>query len=852
MDQGTIRRGKFIYLGLPFLLLIAWLIFAPAPSINKVQIDGNLGYVADGYNFRIFNFSPEGVKTPLSFIGFNSTVKSFSIETNRAFVITKNGIVHVISIDDPLNPVKLSEFSTQGDPQAVALRGAFAFVADGPGGILIVSLEDPRRPTPIGSVLDLGFVPDIAEDGGLIYAARNGNLLDIYDFTNPSEPRLITQYNAGGIVNQISIERTNNADGTPSVKGTLLVANRAVQIVDFSNTQQPAMLNSFDFGEVLLSKAIVQGNRIYTSQLKGGVTISTIKDDGQRDELLVGNVAPRNTLDFAVLGESVFLAAGFEGLQSYNTSTLENIFPVGFRYSNFISAKVWFAVFGIALLLLWLAFFSQFVLPVRTFTQRQKIFDRLISHLLGNHGPALFVENGDVQEHSKEQLKTGPGVVWLDSASAAVTRTAVKINQTIGPGVHFIDHGEFIAGTVDLHMQFQSVGPGEKDKPFAEQTEDQDDEIYRQIQDRRKMVSALTRDGIEVIPNISVLFKVETGYPGENEPGSRFGFRTGITDESQKLEALDKASVNKAIIGQAINLNAHPDSPRRRLAWNELPASLAVDVWREYVGKFTLDELFTPSQDVPPQPQASPKPSEIEARALSQPVQVNASQGRVQDGLTAILRETNLLLSKLTKWIDKKEEKSAEQSSKTPEKPKTNSIKNKPPEKRPALQVINDMVNARLTQLEVPFLDDNGKRGEGTIESEEYKILQARGLKVQSANISKVKLHPSIDEQLKGQWSASWLNNAKAESEQIDRKRDIFEASAREQALIDYAEAMSREINEQAGKSKADVASLLKSLFLRSRALIRSGEHSEQLRRRMSVELDEIEGMIQWMEVNGK
>src|SRR5215208_1356846 len=96
------------------------------------------------------------------------------------------------------------------------------------------------------------------------------------------------------------------------------------------------------------------------------------------------------------------------------------------------------------LLILWMAFFAQFVLPVRTFRDRQKIFDRLITYLFGGHGPALFIENGIIKEHSGERLKKGPGVLWLDSASAAVTRTATAIKQTIGPGVHFIDSREYI------------------------------------------------------------------------------------------------------------------------------------------------------------------------------------------------------------------------------------------------------------------------------------------------------------------------------------------------------------------------------------------------------------------------
>src|SRR5688500_6210710 len=75
-----------------------------------------------------------------------------------------------------------------------------------------------------------------------------------------------------------------------------------------------------------------------------------------------------------------------------------------------------------ALLFLWIAFFAQFVLPVRTFKDRQKIFSRLLTDLLGGHGPALFIENGVIKEHSGERMKSGPGVLWLDSASAAVTR----------------------------------------------------------------------------------------------------------------------------------------------------------------------------------------------------------------------------------------------------------------------------------------------------------------------------------------------------------------------------------------------------------------------------------------------
>lgn len=511
-----------------------------------------------------------------------------------------------------------------------------------------------------------------------------------------------------------------------------------------------------------------------------------------------------------------------------------------------------------ALLILWLAFFAQFVLPVQTFRNRQKIFNRLITYLLGRHGPALFVENGIVKEHSGERLKKGPGVVWLDSASAAVTRTATEIKQTIGPGVHFIDKGEFIAGIVDLHIQTHSINFKDNENPFAEKTEDQNpektkdqnSEKHRQVQDRRKMVGALTRDGIEVIPNISVTFRVNTGFPKEGEPGSRFGYRTGETREAKENEKKDKEAIFQAIIGQGvrIDLNAPNESARKRLAWNELPLSLATDVWREYAAKFTLDQFFDPAPIAQPQEEGTSPPAEGEAKPA------NGADDYRKEGIVAILGEINSLLGKAIKRLEVKKDKPRPQKTEMPEAAAPDAGREKEPQTKTALQVINDMVKARLTQSEVDHLDDHGNRDsqEKKIESDEYKLLKSRGLIVQNVSISNLKLHPTVDEQLTKQWSANWLSNAKAESDQIDRKRSIVETIARERALIKYANALSREINELSEGKQPKVRDVLKRLFMRTRALIRSGEYSDQLRRRMSLELQEIEDMIKWVEENGQ
>ena len=400
-------------------------------------------------------------------------------------------------------------------------------------------------------------------------------------------------------------------------------------------------------------------------------------------------------------------------------------------------------------LLVWLAFFAQFVLPVRTFRERQNIFDRLITYLSGGHGPAIFIRDGKPIERLGEEKKKGPGVLWLDSASAAVTRTATSFKQTIGPGVHFTENGEFIAGIVDLHMQNQSIGPREFEDPFTAKKEDQKEDEFKQIQKRRLEVSAWTRDGIEIVPNISVKFKIDATPAKEDEEGSRFGF--------------DAESVRQAITGEGINPQVSSDTPRHRVAWNQLPALIAADLWREYLSKFTLAELFEASQpgSIPSPPAVIPKPDETQA--LLQPVTPSSGFEKM---LAGMFHELNVIVARLADRCERSQAKTVKHVAPA-QKPKEPDVKE--PKSETALATINRMIKARMTEPKVVILDDSGKPGEDFLDSPEYELFQRRGIKVKSVSVSNLRFPPNIEDQLVRQWSTSWLDSAQAERNRIDR-----------------------------------------------------------------------------------
>ncbi len=413
-------------------------------------------------------------------------------------------------------------------------------------------------------------------------------------------------------------------------------------------------------------------------------------------------------------------------------------------------------------LLFWVGFFAQFVLPVQSVSDRIKIVYRLLIYLFGGHGPAFFIRGGQLIMREGEERKKGPGVVWLDTASAALTRNATSIKKVIGPGVHFLEPGEYFAGIIDLHIQSNAIGPKSIDRPFEEKHENQSNEEYIQIQDHRKSVSALTRDGIEIVPNISITFRVDTGFPEGNQSGSRFGYRTGNTINDKANEKVDQDAIRKAILGEGINPNVPADSPRHRVAWNQLPIQLAVDVWREYAAKFVLDDFI-----------CFPK-------------------SRHQE--------------------------------------------------KTAIHVINEIVKARLTQPEVIDLDDFGVYNDRKVVSEEFKLLQSRGLKVLSVGIHNFRFHPVVENTILLQWRTSWLGNLAEEYEQNKQLYISQMIAGQEKAIHQYAEKISANV---LNKRRTGAQDTLKVLIMNTLKIMKN---NEEIHNRLKESVEIVEQIANWVD----
>jgi hypothetical protein len=155
------------------------------------------------------------------------------------------------------------------------------------------------------------------------------------------------------------------------------------------------------------------------------------------------------------------------------------------------------------------------------------------------------------------------------------------------------------------------------------------------------------------------------------------------------------------------------------------------------------------------------------------------------------------------------------------------------------------MVKARLTQEEVETLDDTGGREQEKRPSAEYELLKERGLQVLNVSIGGLRFSQEIEETIIRNWSATWLNNARQESEQVEKKRNIAETQGQEKAIRQYADFLSKDLTQ---KKPVGIKETLKTLVLRTRTLILN---SHPLRQRMVDEQQDLETIIRWIEGNG-
>jgi len=178
----------------------------------------------------------------LSFLDLKGSPLAVAVEGAFAYVAMGSGGLKVVDISDPENPFVARRVSPYVPPPFlsyrpaldVAVQGSVAYVAT--GGLSILDVADPPLASQIGylSSLGVGEVSAVVARGSRVYAGGAAGLA-VVDVTDPTTPVVL-----GSVATPAGVEDVA-VTGDVAVVATLL---EGVQIVDLSNEADPAIVGS--------------------------------------------------------------------------------------------------------------------------------------------------------------------------------------------------------------------------------------------------------------------------------------------------------------------------------------------------------------------------------------------------------------------------------------------------------------------------------------------------------------------------------------------------------------------------------------------------------------------------------
>jgi hypothetical protein len=385
---------------------------------------------------------------------------------------------------------------------------------------------------------------------------------------------------------------------------------------------------------------------------------------------------------------------------------------------------------------------------------------------------------------------------------------------------------EYIAEAVDLHRQmwpWPPFGPlGDAEDPFAPKDAKESQAEYDERQARKMETSGNTRDGIEVVPQIFAVCKLDTKLKRSDDP--EFVKNERMYPEwggNPNMVATDfgfgDEAVRRAVIGVRVDRRRERDltAEEKQMPWFHLPAYMAVDLWREYLRKFSFEELFNPLDAHDP-----------------------AYQDVRYSGRTALEVIGIMVRSRLReKYVDIIDAQGMLQ------------------------RALSDDGESRLVELPNGRIlrDEDGEpvRIQRML-SREYILLQDRGIEVQYAPIRDFRFPARIEDQLVNDWLNTWQSRARAERDEIEalrvERQRLGAFEGQRDFTVQAVRSVEREMSQPPRPRDADdqrvQAERLLELLLRGAVFGASADQS--LGARLTNEIRQILEVIDWLRRYGK
>jgi hypothetical protein len=165
------------------------------------------------------------------------------------------------------------------------------------------------------------------------------------------------------------------------------------------------------------------------------------------------------------------------------------------------------------------------------------------------------------------------------------------------------------------------------------------------------------------------------------------------------------------------------------------------------------------------------------------------------------------------------------------------------PNQPTALQTIHEIIHQRLTQPMVDELDLFGKPTGQKVASQEYQMLQERGIRVLKVEIRDLEIPEEVEKDLIKRWQTSWLSQAKKEKEMIEIQRQYISRESQEQAGRSF---FNEAVSPLAETCTGQVFSVRQVFHFLMRSIRTSLERSPQAQSKLQQEIEQLNQLVEW------
>ena len=225
------------------------------------------------------------------------------VQDNKAYLANRKRGFQIADISNRRQPVIIGSVDTPGAAWAVAVSGSYAYVADGSAGLQVIAIGDSQRPRIVANLPLKGHAVDVLIAGDRELVATREHGVTIVSVSQPQQPFIVAEIADEGISEALALSKNRLfvAKGKGGVWEYGLDVMEVGRLIRKLKTSGPAR------------SVAVSDTELFVGCGQSGLDIFLLA--GTAPELSVSVDTPGSVRGVAVVGEGVYVADHFNGLQ---------------------------------------------------------------------------------------------------------------------------------------------------------------------------------------------------------------------------------------------------------------------------------------------------------------------------------------------------------------------------------------------------------------------------------------------------------------------------------------------------------------------------------------------------------